>query len=54
MEEGQIDRIRLALNMEKEGNELQKEGSLPEAKKGKETDSPLEPEKNTTLPTPWF
>lgn len=38
MEEGQIDMIWMALNMEKGGSETQKEGSLPEAIKGKETD----------------
>lgn len=54
MAEGWIDVILPALNMEKGGHEPWKENSLLDAKKGKETDSPLKPEKNTTLTTPWI
>lgn len=54
MAEGRIDVLLPALNREKGGHNPRKEDSLPDAKKGKETDFPLEPEKNTTLTTPWI
>lgn len=54
MAEGQMDVMLPALTMEKEGHEPQKEDSLPDAKKGKETDSPQQPAKDTTLTTPWI
>lgn len=53
MAEGQTDVMLPALTMEKEGHEPQKEDSLPDTKKGKETDSLQQPAKDTTLTTPW-
>lgn len=54
MAEGQIDVMLPALNMEEGGHQSGREDSLPDTKKDKDTDSPLQPEKNTPLTTPWI